>query len=95
MSLMPTTSTAKLRPRAYSLRPIAYSLAPQAFSTKTTKNANRPNTRPPQNLQRKKIPCVTLCHLANPSAQGLAAACLPAHGARRTARPRVPIRRPD
>ena len=33
------------------------------FHPKTTQNANRPNTRPPQDLPAKKIACVTICHL--------------------------------
>ena len=33
------------------------------FPPKTTQNPNRPNTCPPQELQTKKIACVTICHL--------------------------------
>ena len=33
------------------------------FSRKTTQIAKRPNTCPPQDLQTKKIACVTVCHL--------------------------------
>jgi len=36
------------------------------FPPKTTQVANRPNTRPPRELQSKKIPCVTVCHLRPP-----------------------------
>ncbi len=38
-------------------------VSPCAFSRKTAKNPHHPNTCPPQDLQTKKIACVTLCHL--------------------------------
>ena len=59
----PTRGGATVR-HASALRLFAFrSFDFSTFPPKTTQNAKRPNTCPPQHLQTKKIACVTVCHL--------------------------------
>ncbi len=68
-STTPPPQAPAIRPQASSPRPPVSGLPNLDVSTfrrfhqKTTQTSPRPNPCPPQELQAKKIPCVTICHL--------------------------------